>query len=150
MTTPSRITHLIAGTRWTGESERTGEVFNPATGEVTGILDLASSALVGEVVSGAKNAWLGGWRDASLTKRTQVLFAFREKLNANKHRIAAMITSAAQGRLHRERVLEGRRLLDPAEPRRGRGDLAVQLPRHGAALVRPDSGGVRKCRRDQA
>ena len=33
------------------------------------------------------------WRDTSLTKRTQVLFAFRELLNARKKELAAIITS---------------------------------------------------------
>jgi malonate-semialdehyde dehydrogenase (acetylating)/methylmalonate-semialdehyde dehydrogenase len=32
------------------------------------------------------------WRNSSLTKRTQVLFAFRELLNANKSKVAALIT----------------------------------------------------------
>jgi malonate-semialdehyde dehydrogenase (acetylating)/methylmalonate-semialdehyde dehydrogenase len=41
-----RITHLIGGTPWTGVSERTSKVYNPATGEVTGELDLASAATV--------------------------------------------------------------------------------------------------------
>ena len=36
MSTPTRITHLIAGKPWTGTAERTSEVFNPATGEVSG------------------------------------------------------------------------------------------------------------------
>ena len=49
---PARITHLIAGTPWAGTAERTSQVFNPATGEHTGNLDLASADLVGEVVVG--------------------------------------------------------------------------------------------------
>ena len=79
MSTPTRITHLIAGKPWSGTTERTSEVFNPATGEVSGVLDLASADLVGEVVATAKDAW-AGWADTSLAKRTQVLFKFRELL----------------------------------------------------------------------
>src|ERR1700755_1782147 len=45
-----RITHLVGGTPWTGVAERTSKVYNPATGEVTGELDLASAATVDEVV----------------------------------------------------------------------------------------------------
>ena len=52
MSSTTRITHLIAGSPWEGTAERTSQVFNPATGEVTGILDLASADLVGEVVAG--------------------------------------------------------------------------------------------------
>ena len=92
MSTPTRITHLIDGQPWTGTAERTSPVFNPATGEQTGVLDLASAALVDDVVKQAKAAW-EGWADASLAKRAQVLFAFRELLNARKQEIGALITA---------------------------------------------------------
>ena len=59
MSTPTRITHLIDGQSWTGTAERTSPVFNPATGEQTGVLDLASASLVDEVVKRAA-ARLGG------------------------------------------------------------------------------------------
>ena len=54
---PTRITHLIAGAEWDGPAERTSPVYNPATGEQTGVLDLATPQLVDEVVRGAKVAW---------------------------------------------------------------------------------------------
>ena len=92
MSTPARITHLIGGTPWEGTAERSGAVFNPATGEQTGAVDFASAALVDEVVMGAHAAWQE-WGTASLAKRTQVLFAFRELLNARKDEIAALITA---------------------------------------------------------
>jgi malonate-semialdehyde dehydrogenase (acetylating)/methylmalonate-semialdehyde dehydrogenase len=56
MTTPTRITHLVDGADWTGTAERTGDVYNPATGQVTGRVDLASTQTVGEVVASAKAA----------------------------------------------------------------------------------------------
>ncbi len=93
MSTPTRITHLIGGSPWEGTAERTSPVYNPATGEQTGALDLASAALVDEVVQRAKAAWVEQWRDSSLARRTQVLFKFRELLNAKKDEIAAIITS---------------------------------------------------------
>lgn len=76
-TEPARITHLIGGRLWDGTSERTSEVFNPASGDITGRLDLASADLVGEVVGTARTAW-DAWANTSLAQRTQVLFAFRE------------------------------------------------------------------------
>ena len=90
--TTARITHLIAGSPWEGSAERTSEVYNPATGEVTGALDLASADLVDEVVAGAKQAWRDSWGSVSMAKRTQVLFKFRELLDRDKHRIAELIT----------------------------------------------------------
>ena len=88
-----RITHLIAGTPWEGTAERTSPVYNPATGVQTGALDLASADLVGEVVAGAQQAWKASWGSISLAKRTAVLFTFRELLNRDKERIAALITA---------------------------------------------------------
>jgi malonate-semialdehyde dehydrogenase (acetylating)/methylmalonate-semialdehyde dehydrogenase len=88
----TRITHFINGKFWDGAADRHGEVFNPATGEVTGHVDFASSALVDETVSAAK-AGFDEWHKTSLARRTQVLFAFRELLNARKGDIAALITA---------------------------------------------------------
>ena len=90
---PTRITHLIAGQPWSGTAERISPVFDPATGAHTGNLDLASADLVGDVVAGAKRAWAEQWGSISLAKRSQVLFRFRELLNRDKERIAALITA---------------------------------------------------------
>jgi malonate-semialdehyde dehydrogenase (acetylating)/methylmalonate-semialdehyde dehydrogenase len=87
-----RITHFVNGTSWNGKADRTGEVFNPATGEITGHVDFASNAVVDEVVDAAQKAF-EEWRSTSLAKRTQILFAFREILNARKEEVAALITA---------------------------------------------------------
>ena len=114
MSSPTRITHLVGGAAWTGTSERTSEVFNPATGEVSGVLDLASAALVGEVVAGARSAWAESWGNASLAKRSQVLFRFRELLNRDLERIAALIT-AEHGKVLSDALGEVTRGLEVAE-----------------------------------
>jgi malonate-semialdehyde dehydrogenase (acetylating)/methylmalonate-semialdehyde dehydrogenase len=88
----SRITHFINGESWAGKTDRHGEVFNPATGEVTGHVDFASEAVVDEAVAAAK-AGFDQWHKTSLARRTQVLFAFRELLNARKGDVAALITA---------------------------------------------------------
>ena len=87
-----RITHFVNGNSWNGKAERSGEVFNPATGEVTGHVDFASNAVVDEVVASAQKAF-EEWRSTSIAKRTQILFAFREILNARKEEVAALITA---------------------------------------------------------
>ncbi len=92
MTTPERITHLIGHRRWDGVADRHGEVFNPATGEVTGLVDFASADLVGEVVDNAAAA-VAEWGQSSLATRVQVLFRFRSLLEANKQRLAELITA---------------------------------------------------------
>jgi malonate-semialdehyde dehydrogenase (acetylating)/methylmalonate-semialdehyde dehydrogenase len=114
MSTPTRITHLIAGRPWEGTAERTGPVYNPATGEQSGTVDFASADLVGEVVAGAKAAWEADWATVSLAKRTQVLFAFRELLNDRKEDIAALIT-AEHGKVLSDALGEVTRGLEVAE-----------------------------------
>ncbi len=86
-----RITHWVNGEYSTTKAARSGDIYNPATGEVIGSVDFADSALVDQAVNVANEAFKS-WRHSSLTKRTQVLFAFRELLNENKEKLAAIIT----------------------------------------------------------
>ena len=88
----ARITHWIDGKSWTGTAERTGDVFNPATGAKSGEVDLASIAVMDEAVAAAKRAG-AEWAATSITKRTSIVFAFRELLNARKEELAAIITA---------------------------------------------------------
>ena len=88
----ARITHWINGRTWTGNADRHGDVYNPATGEISAHVDFASRAVLDEAVAAARAA-LPEWRDASVTRRTQVLFAFRELLNAKREELAALITA---------------------------------------------------------
>ncbi len=86
------LQHWADGAILEGTSGRFSDVTNPATGEVTAQLALASEADVNTVVAAAAAAY-PAWRDTSLAKRSQVLFAFRELLNARKGELAAIITS---------------------------------------------------------
>ncbi len=88
----ARITHWIDGAEWAGDAGRAGDVFDPATGRVSGRVDFASAVTVDAAVAAARAAF-PGWRDTSVTRRTQVLFAFREILNARKGEVAALITA---------------------------------------------------------
>jgi malonate-semialdehyde dehydrogenase (acetylating)/methylmalonate-semialdehyde dehydrogenase len=87
-----RIAHWIGGAEHAGTSGRVGPVFNPATGEQTGEVDLASAAEVDAAVAVAKEAGVA-WRSASLSKRSAVLFKFRELLAERSGELAAVITS---------------------------------------------------------
>ncbi|MFZ9250631.1 MAG: CoA-acylating methylmalonate-semialdehyde dehydrogenase, partial [Candidatus Nanopelagicaceae bacterium] len=89
--TTNHITHFINGATWSGKSDTQGDVFNPATGELTGKVDFATTAVVDEAVRAAKAAAVG-WRNTSLAKRSQILFAFREIANARKEELARAIT----------------------------------------------------------
>lgn len=109
----TRITHLVGHSPWEGEAERTGEVYNPATGEVTGAVDFASAALVDEVVARA-DAAAREWGATSLARRTQVLFAFRELLTARREEIARLIV-AEHGKTFPDAVGEINRGLEVAD-----------------------------------
>lgn len=109
----TRITHLIGHSSWEGTAERTSEVYNPATGEVTGTLDLASKALVDEVVAQAAEA-AKEWGQTSIAKRTRVLFAFRELLESRKGEIAKAIV-AEHGKTYPDAVGEINRGLEVVE-----------------------------------
>ncbi len=84
--------HWVAGARVEGTSGRTCEVTDPATGEVTAHLPLASADEAATVIAAAKAAF-PGWRDTSLARRTQIMFRFRELLDARAPELAAIITA---------------------------------------------------------
>ncbi|MFC4001305.1 CoA-acylating methylmalonate-semialdehyde dehydrogenase [Prauserella oleivorans] len=88
----NRISHWIDGKPWAGVAQRTGEVFDPATGEVRARVDFAGAGQVAEAVAAASAAF-PGWRDTSLAARTRIMFAFRELLAARKDDLARIVTS---------------------------------------------------------
>ncbi|MCS7483212.1 CoA-acylating methylmalonate-semialdehyde dehydrogenase [Umezawaea endophytica] len=108
-----RITHRIGGKPWTGTAERTGDVYDPATGQVAARVDFASSADVDEAVAAAKAAFTG-WRGASLAQRASVMFAFRELFNARKAELAAIVT-AEHGKVLSDAAGEIQRALEAVE-----------------------------------
>ncbi|MFW2239060.1 CoA-acylating methylmalonate-semialdehyde dehydrogenase [Rhodococcus opacus] len=86
------IPHWSDGKGFAGTSGNTAPVTNPATGAVTGQVALASVEDARAVIDAAAAAF-PAWRDTSLAKRTQVIFNFRELLNARKGELAEIITA---------------------------------------------------------
>ncbi len=91
MTVPT-IPHWIDGQEVASTSGRTSPVFDPALGVQTKQVGLASEAEITLAIASAHAAY-PAWRDASLAKRSSVMFAFREILNARKLELAEIITS---------------------------------------------------------
>ena len=85
------IRHLIDG-RETGEPLRTGDVFDPATGERQHEVVFASTADVDQAIAAARAAF-PAWRATSLTKRADVLFRMRHLLTERATELAAIVTS---------------------------------------------------------
>jgi malonate-semialdehyde dehydrogenase (acetylating)/methylmalonate-semialdehyde dehydrogenase len=86
------IEHSIAGGNTPGDSTRTSVVWDPATGEPQAHVLLAEASDVDLAVQAAKEA-LPAWSDASLARRTKIMFAFRELLEANIDELARLIAS---------------------------------------------------------
>jgi len=107
------IQHWIDGAETRGSSTRTGQVFNPATGEQQAELLLAEQGDVDRVVGAAKAAF-DEWSDSSLSKRTRILFAFREIVNRRQDELAAAITDE-HGKVLSDAAGEVRRGLEVVE-----------------------------------
>jgi malonate-semialdehyde dehydrogenase (acetylating) / methylmalonate-semialdehyde dehydrogenase len=85
------IQHWINGKVVDKKSDRTGDVFDPATGERSGQVQYASVADVNAAVEAAKAASTT-WRTTSLAKRSRIMFAYRELIEKNKGEIAKLLT----------------------------------------------------------
>jgi malonate-semialdehyde dehydrogenase (acetylating)/methylmalonate-semialdehyde dehydrogenase len=67
-------------------------VFDPATGEQTAEVVLASERDVDTAVAGSRAA-AAEWRNTSLSARTQVLFAFRQLVERHRDDLARLVTA---------------------------------------------------------
>ncbi|OII59508.1 CoA-acylating methylmalonate-semialdehyde dehydrogenase [Streptomyces sp. CC77] len=124
------VHHWIAGRTVEGTSGDWGPVTDPATGEVTTRVALASAADVDEAVAAARAAF-ATWGTASLAQRTAVLFRFRALLDAHRDEIAALIT-AEHGKVHSDALGEVARGLEIVDLACGittqlKGELSTQV-----------------------
>ncbi|MGJ7460186.1 CoA-acylating methylmalonate-semialdehyde dehydrogenase [Halomonas sp. MA07-2] len=85
------IPHYINGQMTAGQSGLSQDVFNPATGEVTGQVMLASQADVDTAVAAAQAAF-PAWADTPPIRRARVMFKFLQLLNEHKDELAEAIT----------------------------------------------------------
>jgi len=90
--TPTPIGHYIQGQVAAGASGRAQDVFNPATGAVTGRVALASTSEVNTAVAAAHAAF-PAWADTSPLRRARIMFKFLELLNQHRDDLARMITA---------------------------------------------------------
>ena len=109
----STIPHWIDGARTTGVSQRTSDVFDPATGEVAKQVVLADQADVDLAVASAVKA-AEQWGESSLSTRSRVLFAFRQLVDRHRDELAALIT-AEHGKVLSDAAGEVQRGLEVVE-----------------------------------
>ena len=82
----------VGGKQVEGRSGRTAAVFNPATGEQSGAVALASTAEVNEVIAVARKAF-PGWAQTTPLRRARILNKFLRILEERTDELAAIITS---------------------------------------------------------
>src|SRR3569833_2169221 len=85
------IPHWIDGKAYDKTSERHGDVYNPATGEVQAQVAFATPA---EVDVAVESAWKASqtWRSVSIARRTKIMFAFRQLVDKHQHEMAKLLT----------------------------------------------------------
>ncbi|MFT5730187.1 MAG: malonate-semialdehyde dehydrogenase (acetylating)/methylmalonate-semialdehyde dehydrogenase [Desulforhopalus sp.] len=107
------VEHLINGQNVSGVEDRHQDVFNPATGEVTKRVALASKATMEEAISTAEAAF-PAWRNTSPAKRAQVMFKLKVLLEEHSETICNMITDE-HGKVHDDAMGELTRAIENVE-----------------------------------
>ena len=128
--TVTSIAHYISGQTTAGTSTRAQDVFNPATGAVTGRVSLANVQDVAQAVASAQAAF-PAWADTPPLRRARVMFKFLELLNQHRDTLARMIT-AEHGKVFTDAQGEVTRGIDIVEfacgiPQLLKGDFTDQV-----------------------
>ncbi|MFF4568309.1 CoA-acylating methylmalonate-semialdehyde dehydrogenase [Streptomyces sp. NPDC001410] len=107
------IPHWINGSPTQGSATATQPVFNPATGQERAQVVLGGAPDVDTAVQAATAAF-ETWSESSLTRRTQVMFAFRQLLVEHEEELARII-SAEHGKTvddARGEIVRGREVVE--------------------------------------
>jgi malonate-semialdehyde dehydrogenase (acetylating)/methylmalonate-semialdehyde dehydrogenase len=97
-TRPSResgahtLRHFIGGERVAGESNRIGDIYDPATGQVAARIPYATAAEVRDAVEAALAAF-PAWSAAPLAQRARTMFRYRDVVASHADELARLISS---------------------------------------------------------
>jgi malonate-semialdehyde dehydrogenase (acetylating)/methylmalonate-semialdehyde dehydrogenase len=86
------IEHFVNGQNFSGDSKRRSKVFNPATGEQSADVRLASSKDLDTAVEAAKTAFVS-WSKKPPLQRARVMFKFKELIEKNFEELTKIIVS---------------------------------------------------------
>jgi len=92
MNSPRQISHWIDGQADSGSSGRQGQVFNPASGEVSANVTMANAADVDKAITCASAAF-PGWAATPALKRARVMFRFKELIEQHREELVGLITA---------------------------------------------------------
>jgi malonate-semialdehyde dehydrogenase (acetylating)/methylmalonate-semialdehyde dehydrogenase len=126
----STLGHFINGRAVRSESGRSGDVFNPATGQVSARVGLAGADEMDRAIAAAHAAF-PAWSALSPLRRSRVMFKFKELVEKNMDRLAALIT-AEHGKVFTDARGEVQRGLEVVEfacgiPQMLKGEFAEQV-----------------------
>ena len=126
----NHIAHHVNGKPFTGTSQRTQAVFNPATGQQTATVALANAADVNTAVAAAQAAF-PAWADTPPIRRARVMFKFLELVRANEDALAQALTKE-HGKVFTDAKGEVQRGIDIIEfacgiPQLLKGDYTEQV-----------------------
>ena len=94
------IEHFINGKIFAGVSKRKSKVFNPATGEQTAEVKLATLSDVNEAVAKAKKAF-ESWSEKPPLFRARIMFKFKELIEKNSDELTKIIV-AEHGKVYED------------------------------------------------
>src|SRR6188508_3617664 len=86
------IGHFVGGKEIKGASGRSGDVFNPNTGEVQAKVALAGKAEVEAAIANAQAAF-PAWAATNPQRRARVMFRFLELIQAEYDDLARLLSS---------------------------------------------------------
>ncbi len=129
-TTPLPIlSHWIGGTAVEVLPEKTGPIYNPATGQVIARVPRGGSSEVDAAVEAAAAAF-PAWRDMPLIARSNIFFQFRSLVYEHREEMARLITRD-HGKTFPDALAEVMRGLETV-------DFACGLPVHLAGMMTPN------------
>ena len=129
---PVDIDHYIAGHIDARAAATRADVYNPATGQITGKVAMATTADVDAAVAAAA-ASFPAWSATPAHIRARILFRFRDLVEQHSDRLAAIIT-AEHGKVHSDAKGEVTRGLEVVEfacgiPQQLKGEFSENVGR---------------------
>ena len=86
------IQHFVGGKAYSGDSKRTGKIYNPATGDQSAQVKLATTEDVNKAIANAKKAF-ESWSNTPPLQRARVMFKFKDLIEKNSDELTKIIVS---------------------------------------------------------
>ena len=94
------IEHFVNGKPFSGKSKKNGKIFNPATGEQSAEVKLATTEDVNIAVAYAQKAF-ESWSNKPPLQRARVMFKFKELIEKNSDELTKIIV-AEHGKVYED------------------------------------------------